>query len=118
MKESASKRSHKKLNLSYAYSNYVKGGGVYIMALIDDEPYADITVNLSAYGTTTKINEVMVPTYKLDADVFSSFVDDLAERIITRIGYGPYDAYGDLVELKKDWKDKAIPLEEYYKTVD
>ena len=106
----------KKLNLTYAYADYTRDGSIYIAAMLHGELYAEITVNLSSYGLHLKGNQVMVPTYKLDADVFFSFVDDLAERIVTRIGYGPFDAYGDIVELKKDWKDKAVPLEEYYKT--
>lgn len=113
-KESRSNKANKKRNLIYAYSYYMKDGGIYIMAIVDDEPYADITINLSSYGLHIADNQVVVPTYKLDEDIFFSFVDDLAERIVTRIGYGPFDAYGDVVELKKDWKDKAVLLEDYY----
>lgn len=109
-------KTKKKPNITYGYSNYIKGGGIYITAFIDNEPYADLTINLLSHGITPPHGYVMVPTYKLDKDIFSSFVDDLAERVVTRFGYGPFDAYADLVELKSDWRDKAVPLEDYYQT--
>ncbi len=109
-------KTKKKPNITYGYSNYIKGGGIYITAFIDNEPYADLTINLLSHGITPPPGYVMVPTYKLDTVIFSSFVDDLVERVVTRFGYGPFDAYADMVELKSDWRDKAFPLEEYYIT--
>lgn len=100
--------------LTYAYGEYVKDGSTYIVALEGGELFADVTVNLSSYGVKLKANQVVIPIYKFAKGDQKTIKHDLVKKVIKTIPYGPFDAMGELVELKDDWKKKAIPLESLY----
>ena len=103
-----------KLNLTYAYSHYVDGNGIYIEALEDGELYADVTVNLMGYGLKTGPNEVFIPSSKYPKELIDVVKHDLVKRVILRVNVGPFDAYADLVELRDDWMDKCVSIESLY----
>jgi len=100
-----------KHKLTYAYANYVDGGGLYIEALEDGEFYTELTVNLYGYGIVPEKNQVIMPVYKMDPELVLKVKNDLVKRVIKRINYGPFDAYGELVELKDDWEKRIASIE-------
>lgn len=117
-RKSSSGASRKLLNLTYVYGTYDVDGSIYLEALEDDEPYADITVNLSRYGYsfTPESNQVVLKAYEMSQELLDTVIHDLVEEVIKKVYYGPFDAYGLLVELKSDWRERAVSLESLYQT--
>lgn len=117
-RKSGSGANRKLLNLTYAYDSYAVDNSIFIEALEDDEPYADVTVNLSSYGYTftPESNQVIIKAYEMSPDFLDTVLHDLVEEVIDKINYGPFDAYGYLVRLKGDWRERAVSLESLYQT--
>ena len=115
-RKSGSGANRKLLNLTYAYDSYAVDNSIYIEALEDDEPYADVTVNLSSYGYsfTPESNQVVIKAYEMSPRLLDTVLHDLVEEVIEKVNYGPFDAYGYLVRLKKDWRERAVSLESLY----
>ena len=99
-------------NIKYGYGHYIEGDGICIQALLFGELYADVTVNLVGQGIVPGPNQVIIPAYKHHKEVVDAFKRDLVKRVIRKVHYGNFDAYGELVELADDWKDKCVPLED------
>ena len=116
-RKSGSAANRKLLNLTYAYAVYEVDDSIFIEALEDDEPYADVTVNLSSYGYsfTPESNQVVIKAYEMSPDFLDTVLHDLVEEVIEKINYGPFDAYGYLVRLKGDWRERAVSLESLYR---
>ena len=115
-KESGSGASRKLLNLTYAYDNYEVDGSIYIEALENGELYAVLTINLSGYGIRTGENLVILKAYEMSPELLDTVIHDLVEEVIVNIHYGPFDAWGLLVRLKNDWRERAVSLESLYQT--
>lgn len=113
-KRSGSRNACELLKLTYAYSTYAIDGSTYITAFMDDELYGDVTINLGVYGITPAKNQVVLPTYKFSKAFERTVKHDLVKKVVKRIDYGPYDAYGELVELKDDWQDRALSYDALY----
>lgn len=113
---SGSGANRKLLNLTYAYAVYDVDDSIFIEALKDGQPYADVTVNLSSYGCsfTPESNQVVIKAYEMDPIFLDTVLHDLVEEVIEKINYGPFDAYGYLVKLKGNWRERAVPLESLY----
>lgn len=112
--KSCSREHCEQLKLTYAYSTYAIDDSLYIMALEDGEPYADVSINLFVYGVLPGINQIVLPVYKFSKEFERAVKKDLVKKVLKRIDYGPYDAYGELVELKDDWRERVVPLDSLY----
>ena len=101
----------KKREFTYAYGNYVEGGGLFIEALENGELYDDITVNLKGYGYMPGPGQVFIPAYKIEPELMEAIYRDLVKDVIVKVPFGPFDAYAILVQLKDDWEKRIVPLE-------
>lgn len=112
--KSCSRENCEQLKLTYAYSTYVADDSLYIAALEDGELYSDVSINLSCYGITPGDNQIILPTYKFSEEFERAVKKDLVKKVLRIVYYGPFDAHGELVELKDDWRERAIPLDSLY----
>ena len=102
------------LNITYAYGYYEDSNDIFIDALKDGEFYAEVNIDLICYGIRPGPNRIIIPSYKFTKEELDTFKRDLVKRVITRINYGPFDAYGELVELKDDWKNRCDSYSSLY----
>ena len=112
--ESGSTANNKPLKLTYTYGHYEGSNDIFIDAMQGGEFYAEVSIDLLCYGILPGPNRIIIPSYKFTKNELATIKRDLVKRVITRINYGPFDAYGELVELKDDWKERSVRLESLF----
>ena len=84
--------------------NRYRYGGTHVGAFEDDGmPYADCSVNLTAYGILPSDEYIAIPTYKFTKEDNDMFIADLAEEVVDVFHFGPYDSVATLIRLKEEY---------------
>ena len=94
------------------YFSYYKTGDIYIAVYDDEDYYEDLTICLAEYGIYPKEGQIIIPVNMMRENDYKKYINDLIETTIRVIPYGPYDAVGVLAELKDNWRDICIPMDE------
>ena len=97
--------------MKYYYSHY-NTGEIYIAAYVEDELYADVSICLAEYGIVPEDNQIIIPFDNMSEKDYQMYLRDLTKAQIKDIIYGPYGSTSVLVELRDDWKDICISMEE------
>lgn len=90
-------------NLSLQISRYANNDRLAILAFTQDEPYADITINLPAYSVEK--NEGFIDALAKDTGLEQKLIDKgIIKEVITTVNYnmGKYDCVSfDMEKLKE-----------------
>lgn len=103
--------------MKYNYTRGVYGDGTTAVRMYTDiwEPYADVSVNLSAYGLTPKDKDhIFMPVYRLGFDWANSIADDIAEEIIGYLDIGDLDRPRPIWQIRLKDREKMRPDSELW----
>lgn len=103
--------------MKYNYTRGVYGDGTTAVRMYTDiwEPYADVSVNLSAYGLTPKDEDhIFIPVYRFGLDVANSIADDIVEEIIGYLDIGDFDCPRPISYVRLKDREKMRPDSELW----
>lgn len=96
------------MKYNYTRAKYADGGAAIKMYTDIWEPYADVSVNLSAYGLTPRDeNHIFIPKYRFDMDTADIIADDIVEELVEELDIGDFDRPCIVwhVRLKENWRE-------------
>ena len=103
--------------MKYNYTRGVYGDGTTAVRMYTDiwEPYADVSVNLSAYGLTPKDEDhIFMPVYRFGLDMANSIADDIAEEVIEYLDIGDFDRPCLVWQIRLKDREKMRPDSELW----